>query len=244
MSRVIHDQAVGRYQASEGDVISRPRVRSAETGVVFAHGAGWTGTTAFFDMAGDQYDLLRAVSGERALVSTDLGGTQTWGNDTARTRMGTARTYLGTATGATVAPVFVIAVSMGSLAALRYLLANPTLVKGIVLCIPVVSLDDLYQRDVNGSRAAIETAWDVTHPDALPAGSDPYTLLEDIAETEVPIGIWYGGGDTIAPPEFVEDLAEATGAVLHLTGEEDDHGDVIPKIDSDEVIALLEGWDA
>lgn len=141
---------------------------------------------------------------------TDMGGTLTWGNDTARNRMIDGATYVRTR-GASASKDLVIAgASAGAPTGLYWALNNLTDVAAIALIVPTVDMADIYDNNRNGLAASISTAWGTGAAwEAAEPTRNPINYADDLAA--IPIGIWYAPDDTTVVPATVTAFAAAHG---------------------------------
>jgi pimeloyl-ACP methyl ester carboxylesterase len=92
--------------------------------------------------------------------------------------------------------VHCVGFSMGGGGILRWAGLNPGLVASLTLLMPMVSIDDIYQDNDAGLRAAIQTAWGVVHPAALPAAAHPLTQYAPaIVAAGIPVRMFYSDAD-------------------------------------------------
>jgi alpha-beta hydrolase superfamily lysophospholipase len=140
------------------------------------------------------------------LVTPDCGGPKTWGNDTAQTRVGDARTFATTKFGAKNDKVVLIGVSMGGLLALNWARANPGLVAAIALLYPAVDLQWVHD---NGAKTDTEAAYGGTTAtfNAAVAAHNPTAHQADFAG--MPIKMWHSDADTVVGT--AQQVAFATG---------------------------------
>jgi predicted alpha/beta hydrolase family esterase len=157
------------------------------------------------------------------VLTSDFGGPSTWGNDTSRTAMTAAATWMMSQPGAMTDKVSLYGGSMGCLTVLNWAISNPTKVASIVLVLPAVSLADLHdnrQISTPGDIAAfIDTAYGnhAGYVAALPT-HDPNTTANRAALAALPIQVWYSTNDPIADPTIAQSFAAATGAELRSLG--------------------------
>jgi len=158
------DTSIGRAYANERDVVVRNKDRqSSYQGVLYVHGSeGGDGGSSQWMGIKTRWPVMRAVGEKCLMVCADLSGNQTWGNDTAISRLSAARTYMRGIAGVKQGRVNILAQSMGATTALAWAAANPTLVGRIVLMIPVINLSDVH---ANSSmyRPYINAAWRLLH---------------------------------------------------------------------------------
>lgn len=127
-----------------------------------------------------------------------------FGNDTAISNVANLWSYATTSKGFRSDKYVITAGSMGALAALNYLisLANPAAeCAAVLLAIPVLDLDSVYQGDLGGYRSEIETAYSVTHPTAIPdlATHSPVAYSAgNKAKLTMPVRIYASDNDTTA----------------------------------------------
>lgn len=212
--------AVGRAFAGEQDAILRPRLASqaaARRGVIICHPAGYGGSAAVGSNAvvtGFPKIVAAIVNAGYAAVSTDLGGTFTWANDTVATRMGQARTLLNTL-GCKTDKVLILGMSMGNMSALRYAADNPGAVAAIASVVPACDIDDMRDNDRGGVRAGINTAWGLSSTDtsatvAIPTRGRALQRGADVVG--LPWRGYYSNADTVCPPSTVTAMVSAIGS--------------------------------
>lgn len=214
--------ATGRYVASEGDLAVLPRDYKADgtqRGVLWCRGGGQNGVGLITSTRSGELVLLRAVvEAGLPVLSPDLSTSAgPWGNATYQSRIGSAKTALQSTWGAKAGPVLMVTMSQGVNGALNYAIANPTHVAGVVALLPTPDLTSIYTGNpVAGSRAAIEAAWGVTYPAALPAGSDP--ALQTAALTGIPYQGWYATDDPYTSTATQQSFAAAVGGTANSLG--------------------------
>lgn len=140
--------------------------------------------------------------------SFDFGGSALWGNDTARTRVGTARTFMHTRLAPRTDKLLLIGGSMGGATALRWAIQNPTQVAAIALFIPAVDLQDIVANNRGGYAASVTTAYGGTPTDAQNPADQAATLVS------IPITIWYASDDPICAAATVQAFGAACGATM------------------------------
>ncbi|HEY1140085.1 MAG TPA: alpha/beta fold hydrolase, partial [Lysobacter sp.] len=202
------DVGVGRAAAAERDVVIRPKyVRAPSRGVLYAHGseAGEGGAVQWMSIP-SRWPVMRAVGAKATMVAADLGGNQTWGNNTAIARMASAYTYARALPDFADTKVNILAQSMGATTALAWAAQNPTLVGRIALMIPVINLADL--RDNSWVQPNIDAAYGGTYVEATQGAThNPLTLAAAGKFAGLQIQLWYGTTDTLCKPEHAEQFA-------------------------------------
>lgn len=227
-----------RYHTGEDDVVFGTAASwSGEqpAGVIFCHGANESAVISYADDA--QNSIQRGIAEHATVHLGDLGGTNTWGNDTAIDRTDSAKAYLE-ADWAQVGPVPLIGISMGVLTAMAYALANPTKVLCIAAVIPALDLNDL---KVNrGLAAAIDPAYGGTYDNATDGPThSPVMFADDLPD--IPIRLWTASND----PVCVSSTADAFVAARPATERVDlgalGHSDAAVAAAVDGVIAFVSG---
>lgn len=189
----------GEYRASEVHVGFRERRYKPSSvsrrGMIACHGAT-AGGDVFLDAA-FRDPLAYYADQIGPVIAADLGGASAWGNDTSIAAMSDAKTYLQGTLGAKSGTVMIWGGSMGALTALNWARANASSVAAVALAIPILDLDDVYQNNKGSYRAAIGTAYGVTHPTAIPnlATHSPVAYPDDIT---FPVRIYASSNDSIA----------------------------------------------
>lgn len=201
------EHGTARYVAAEDDIVLGTAATWLHTRapLIYCHGAGDTAGSAFHKSG--QGPLLKQLARLYTVALCDLGGAQTWGNDTVVTRIGQAKTYLSSSFGAT-GPVVLVAGSMGTLGALAYTLANPSDVRGVAAVIPALDLNDLVVNNRGGSAAAINTAYggsysDVTH------GPTHSPVQFAASLPAIPISLWTASDDAVCVPSTADAFVTA-----------------------------------
>lgn len=225
-----------RY-GSELSVLLLPRtVNPARRAVLYSHGANGDGAQAV--EAATQRGVTRnmAALAEAGLVvlGADMGGPQTFGNDTLLTAMEGHRDWLWSSGLCATDKLILAGASMGNLSSSRFAAAHPTQVAGIVAWIPGIDIEDMRTRDVLGTRSLINTAW------GLPAGSyiggadqtpvpargkplDPSNLA---LVNAIPTHLFYSSADTVTTSAAVDAYAAGRSNVTkHLASTTLDHSD-------------------
>lgn len=170
----------------------------ARRGVIFCHGWGGFGVELVSPSAG-YAPLARKLADHGGCVveMADLGKTvandDMWGNDVAMARMDSVWAELKDSTkgAAKTDKAIVIGGSMGAITACAWTYRNPTLVKALVLIIPVGDMQYDYNNNIPsaGSTAAMNTAYGGT-PDF--STRNPVQVAPSIT---VPTFIWYASDD-------------------------------------------------
>ncbi len=254
---------------NSGEAIERLRQRGEQNrldaqlrGIVCLHGAGNRGQTGNKGTApgiltpADEpgigrlmFDACRYAIGQRyphdpgayTAICPEMGGDNTWGNDTAMSQLdalvdaftGTTNPVVMGATG----NVALMGVSMGACNAVNYALRHRGKVAGLILVNPVLDLAYHYHGGVEGSSIfdgyfpnEINTAYALPHgpPDANNATTlnaavktqrDPLTRAAELAG--LPIHVFYDSDDTVVnTSSAVPAFSAAVGAscVVHSPG--------------------------
>lgn len=200
---------VGQYVAAEGHVVLTGRGYPADAtrrGVVSCHSNTTSGLSATREPS-HQPHLYALADFGLPVISTDLGSIAgAFGNDTARTRVGQAWTYVKSPFGAKTDKMLLFGISGGSLAALNYARQNPTNVAAIALLLPLVNIQDAY--DNRGFASQIETAYSNAWA-ANAATHDPAATGNQAALSGIPIKLWYSTDDAYAVASVVTAYATA-----------------------------------
>lgn len=235
------DTSIGRAFAGERDVVVRSKDSKASyQGVLYAHGSegGDGGGTQWMGIA-TRWPVMQAVGESCLMVCADLGGNQTWGNDTAISRMTSARAYLRGIPGVKQGRINILAQSMGATTALAWAAANPTLVGRIVLMIPVINLADI-RANSSLYRPYIDAAYGGAYNEATHGAThNPLTMAQLGKLAGVPIQMWYGIGDTLCKPEYAAQFANAISTCDPRPISGGHAESTISSVDADEIAAFL-----
>lgn len=200
MSQLVTSRGVGQYRSAETHLFVTDRMykrTATHRGIIYCHGAGSTAIPADGGFGGAQ--ILALAAAGYPVISCDLGGTLTWGNDTAFAAVDDAWAYLKSAFGAKTDKVGLIGVSMGALTALGWARQHLSSVFAVAASIPVLDLDDVYQGNKGSYRADIGTAHGVTYPTTIPTLSTRSPVAfgsSDLAG--LPLKCWSSSNDPIA----------------------------------------------
>ena len=201
----------GRATVGEGDTYELPRrwpTQRIRRLVVWCHGAGGTELATATPSLIGQWSVSRAITGAGfPLVTTLLGGQNTWGNSTAQSGVDDAIAWAGSTLGAPTDKVILVGVSMGHILAANWARENPSQVAGVIGLVPGCDLEDM--RNTYG--AAIEAAWGIGPMDPLPSGANPSF---DIPGSSIPWKLYYDSSDAVVLPATVEAFGAAVGASL------------------------------
>jgi predicted alpha/beta hydrolase family esterase len=191
-------------------------------GVLMCHGYNAVSYDYLITYRQEPYQIARSFP----VFCPDAAGGNTWGNDNAQTALGGAFTQFTAFRGVKTDKVVVYGGSMGCLNACNWAMANPTLVAGIILVLPAVSLQDLHDNryvdaptNSNPIGPHVETAYGglSAYQTALPT-HDPNTTANRTTLSQFPIQMHYSTNDLVAIPSIATDFATATGAAIYSMG--------------------------
>lgn len=154
-------------------------------------------------------DRLRTV-----LAAHDLGSATNWGNDAALTALTAFKATVAGAgywSQARDSKVVLFGGSMGTVTALNWARANPTLVAAIVIGLPVVDAEDVRANNRGALQAPIEAAY--TNNAGWQSARATHNPIEYAASlSAIPMKLWYASDDTIALPANVLSFQALVGA--------------------------------
>lgn len=208
---LVTEYIVGGYHAGEGAYVWRTHdlVDDARL-VVHCHPSG--GNALSFPTF--RRDMAKLVGGGRALVvDPDLGGTETWGNDTSIARVDEVIAWAAATYGTATDRVSLIGDSMGALTALGWAWRNTAEVGGVVCRLPVVALDAFHDANRLSKATAIEGAYGGLTPyNAAVATHDPSASgpVAAIAPVASRVLLMYSTDDPAALPAEVTAYQAAT----------------------------------
>lgn len=208
---------IGRVTAGEADVIMRPKCRQGiKPGVLYVHGAeADVGGGLTWMTIASRARLINAIADAGyTMLSCDLGGVATWGNDTAISRITTAKNYLLTLQDVAAGKIILVGQSMGGQNAMVWAAANPTLVDCIIAAIPVVNIQDVRNRVY---QTSVDAAYSGGYSDATyGAAHNPYVIAGNGGLNGIPMQLWYGDSDTTCLPQYTQAMATRANTVeLH-----------------------------
>lgn len=216
---------VGAYTAGELQIEIYPGTTSpvGKVPIIFCHGfsllsqpAAVIGGTPYYE----RFGLIAEITG-CPVVAADLGG-NTWANSTARTLIGTLRTWLGANIGARTDKFGIAGESMGSILAANMAWRAPTECVALWLRAPIVAVEMFY--DVNlvpnpGLTASMDAAYTnhaglvAAYPSIDPAVAANRSILASLGpRTRVD----YTTDDQFIAPEIPGAYVTETGADGHV----------------------------
>lgn len=162
----------------------------------------------------------------------------TWGNDTALTRIGEAKTYLQTTLGCLSGAVILLGVSMGAGAMMAWARANKVSVAAMVGILPVSDLQDIVTNNRGGLASNVNAAYSGGYSNASYGSThNPAVFASQLAG--IPTQLWYATDDTVVLPSTITSVALGiTDVDLHaVTGGHTDAA--LGAVDAATVIAFL-----
>lgn len=224
----------GTWKSGADWALVQPRVLATRSGVLWCHGGGGAGATAFHTPLNPNRALIHAVAEHfPILVVNDVGSAM--GNSADQADIASALTFLHAQEGVSAGPVACIGVSQGNLAAMNYARNNPGTISCIAGIIPAVDLDDVRDNDRGGFRSVIDAAWGVTWPTALPVGANPM----DYPPTGTPWKAWYSDWDDIVVEATVLAMATTLGAEAVDVGDMGHSEQTVGQVPPADVVAFL-----
>jgi hypothetical protein len=208
---------VGAVHAGEGYLTLLPKNYRADgslRGVIYCHGAGDAAFSGSLNegTVPSVRNIVLTVASRLPVLSCDLGGQHTWGNDTSLARLTEAKAYLQGALGAKSGPVALLALSMGHLTAMNWAAQNLSDVACVAGIIPCCDLDDIYSNDRGGFATFIDGAYGGVYvPEAEQAVHNPATIAAAGGFAGLRHKTWYGAGDTVALASTATALSAAIG---------------------------------
>ncbi|OWB26875.1 alpha/beta hydrolase family protein [Xanthomonas oryzae] len=233
---------VGKVRAGENDLLlTQEQVLPFRRAVIYVHGAEGSvaGGLAWTGLPG-RWPTLNAVARRSTILSSDLGGNATWGNDTVISAITVAWNYLKALPGVSTDRVSFLCQSMGATGTIAWAAANPTLVDRIAMMIPVINLLDV--RNNSSYQPAIDAAYGGAYSQSTHgAAHDPLTIATAGKLSGIPIQLWYGATDALCKPEFALQFAAAAGN-CQLRKMNGGHAEeTVYNMDSDVIASFLAG---
>lgn len=214
---------VGAVTSAEAYTILSPKFRptTPRYPVIFCHGSGGDSTwpltaTASSPSAKALVDAI--VNAGFTILSCDLGGPQSWGNDTAIARITDAYTYSQTLPGVRTGKAILFGGSMGGCNAMVWAATgtNATKVAGLYGLIPVCDLSDIVTNNRSGYAATVNGCYSGGWSEATyGAAHNPITMATAGKLSTVPALIYYGADDLVCYPPRTAALITASGAEGH-----------------------------
>lgn len=218
-------RSVGTYVASEVAVAQWGRSSVAgQRPVIYCQGSHAIADNYLLDSTGVALSDAGFISVCGDLSQTTTQGT--FGNDTARTRVGQLKTFIQGATSPLVAAsgkVHILGASGGATAAINYARANPTLVASMYLVAPGVDMLAFYNDAARVAAAGITQAelnkaynagiddGGTAYLAAMPS-HDPSASGNQAALAGIPMRLVYSTNDTVVPQASVTAYAALVNA--------------------------------
>ena len=184
-------------------------VGSAKYGLIFCHGYTdqWDSPLNDGTMGPTISEIIH--SGPWIVYSINAGG-DSWGNDTAVSRVASGVNVLRSHYGVPSESVYGLGVSMGNLSILNGWKADTTLFRRSVGLLPIVSLDSIHSGNVQGAAAAINTAYGGTWVNATQRADHDPAFYVSASHPFGTTGDWLGfgsGADEWQPGSIWSDFA-------------------------------------
>lgn len=224
----------GRFtSAVAGDGAAVPRIWAGSRPVVYCHSSSMDGGQMF---GGEQLPsiatLIDSLVGDGwSVVAPSIAAL--WGNATARSRIDDALRWIRARNG-TDEPAVLIGASMGAAAALSWANTHTSDVACVIGIIPAVDLEAIRTANTGSLRAPIDTAYGVTYPAALPAGSNPVDMTN---LDSIPVQLWTASDDAVS-------ANAATGlpnAEIHNVGALGHTDAAVAAVDVETVATFIQG---
>jgi len=210
-------------------------------GVIYCHGAlntcrqmvdgvTYPNTKALFlAIVAAGYPLLGITTGD------------TWGNDTAMTRIDAAKTYLQSTVGAKAGAVALTGGSMGGCNALNWAKRNLASTACVVGYVPVSNISDIHTNNRGGLTSNINSAYGTWSEASYGAARNPVTFAAagDLAGLNY---LAFGAtSDAVCLPATVEAVCTSIGGTATYTAVSGGHSDAaIGNMPSADVISFLD----
>lgn len=212
------DLGRGRVFSGERDAIYRPKYYRPEKkpAVLYIHGAEATGGAVDWMGIPTRWPLFRAlVRAGYTVLSADLGGSRTWGNDTVISRITSLYDLSQTLPDILPGRVLMVGQSMGNLNQTVWAAANKNKVISLVGIIPVIDVNDIHTIDA-GSSAVIDEAYGGTYVEATQGiNHNPMTMATAGKLSDIRMQMWYGDTDTLCRPQRAVAFGQQSGAEMH-----------------------------
>lgn len=165
----------------------------SEIPIVFCHGSGENATTTMSNPYSNH--MMNVLARRNKVVAGDFGG-QTWGNDTAISRIDEAVSYVG-------GSAILIGASMGACSALNYTRAHPTKVLAVAGIIPLLDLSTLISL---GYTAQINAAYPPAYDDEVHGPTHSPVQYAQTLPEDLPIALWTSSNDPLALPSTADEF--------------------------------------
>lgn len=194
-----------------GSCVEASELGSSNNIALYIHGAGdksytWTEIKSRFYVFNDIFSEGYSV------ISPDLGGPQTWGNDAQQSAITAAYNYIKSKTGQE--KITIIGQSMGGLGAFIWAKNNPSKVDRLASLIPVINLEDIHSRP-DYYRDLINQAYGGSYNDSTMGDQrNPLRIAANGGLNGINMCVWYGLDDELCKPSFAVDFARASSCKI------------------------------
>ena len=194
-----------------GSCVEASRLGVSENIALYVHGAGdksYTWTEIKY-----RYQVFNDIFNEGySIISPDLGGPQTWGNDSQQSAITAAYSYIKSKTGQE--KITIIGQSMGGLGAFIWAKNNPSKVERLAALIPVINLEDIHSRP-DYYRDLINAAYGGSYDDSTMGGQrNPLRIAANGGLNSINMCVWYGLDDELCKPSFAVDFARSSSCKI------------------------------
>lgn len=161
---------------------------------LWCHGDGGTASAASLSMLA----FFKGIAKDVTLMSADLGGLSTFGNDAGTAAVEDAFDYL-VASWHAVEPIILVGASMGAATALNFAKRYPARVAAVACIIPATDIDYLHANASAPVPADIDSAYAGGWSQATyGADHNPITFAASL-DADLPIKLWYAPDDAFIP---------------------------------------------
>lgn len=182
-------------------------------GVIHCHMATYTEASILDPTLPNFAAIHRAIAEAGYPILATRQASDNWANDAGIAKVTLAKTYLQGTLGAKSGKVFLVAASMGGALAMAYARANPTLVQGILLMLPVSDLQDMVTNNRGGFASSVNAAYSGGYSNGTyGATHNPTTFAASLAG--IPVWCGYATDDPIAVASTVTGVMSAIGGVV------------------------------
>lgn len=210
-------------------------------GIVYLHGA--TGTSRQMvdgvSQAGLKALLLAVAQAGYPVLGVSTG--DTWGNDTAMTRIDAAKTYLQTTVGAKAGSIAVMGGSMGGANVLNWCKRNLASVACAVGLVPVSDISDIHTNNRGSLASNINGAYSGGWSEATyGAARNPVTFAAAGDLAGLKYQAWAGASDSICLKATVQSVVTSIGGTAEYNEVAGEHTPAVAAIPPASVVAFLD----
>lgn len=213
---------------------------ATKMGLIYLHGALGTARQM---VDGVNFAALKAILNAVAAAGYPVLGVttgDTWGNDTAMSKIDAAKTYLQGTVGAKAGAIGLIGASHGGANMLNWAKLNLASVACAVGLVPVSDITDIHTNNRGGLAANINSSYGTWSEATYGADHNPVTFAAAGDLAGLKYQAWGAASDIIVLPATVEAVCTSIGGTATYTQVAGDHNSSLANMTPATIISFLD----